>query len=815
MIDPPQPRSDDARMPTALRCLLALLLTLSACPLRAQASDATTTAATAPALSPAQSLSQLTAALDEVRSGLKHKQPDPPLAKLRDSALGVQDRANDLAGQLAPQMAALQAQLTVLGPPPAKGAPAEAPSVSAQRRQLNKASADVDAQIKQAQLLSQNAGQLAAQITGMRNDQFQARLASRTSSPFSSAFWSDPARTFPDDMMRLKRLGQRSAEAWQEAWQPPNRQPLLLCLSAAALLLGVGRWLLERLLLRLATRRVPDGHLRRSAMATAVALSSVLTTGLAAQLVYAGLNWNDILDPDLETLASGLVRLVFFAAYVTGLGRALLAVKRPSWRLPPLSDLAAQRLAPFPWLLGAAALLLGLFERVSRTIGSSLPATVATRGLIALVISGLIGAALLRLRRTRLQMNASGTQSAQRPLWVGLLGAGAVLGVIVSWLGVASGFIALGYFIALQMLWIGVVVATLYLLTQLVQDLFETLLMPQGRSGQRLQAAFELSPNTLEQSAIVLSGISRILLMLLALAIVLAPFGAGPSDLIASAMATFSSLKLGDLPIDPGSILTGVLVFVIGLILLRMLKRWMSEQLLPKTTMERGMQDSIVTLLGYLGGLLVFVLTLAALHVNLTSIAWIVSALSVGIGFGLQAIVQNFISGLILLAERPVKVGDWVSLSGVEGDIRRINVRATEIQLWDRSTMIVPNSQLITQNVRNVTLANALGRVSFKLPMPLDTDADKARTIILEAMTEQPTTLAAPAPYVQLDSIDANCMIFSAYAYTNSPRDASTVKSDLLFRILQRLREEKLPLIRPQDMVLRRLPPLHDESRDG
>src|SRR6185437_9448303 len=91
-------------------------------------------------------------------------------------------------------------------------------------------------------------------------------------------------------------------------------------------------------------------------------------------------------------------------------------------------------------------------------------------------------------------------------------------------------------------------------------------------------------------------------------------------------------------------------------LLLRMLKRWLREQLLPKSTMEPGMQDSIVTLLGYLGGLLVLVLTLAALHVNLTSITWIVSALSVGIGFGLQAIVQNFISGLILLVERPVKV---------------------------------------------------------------------------------------------------------------------------------------------------------------
>ncbi|MFP3449237.1 mechanosensitive ion channel family protein, partial [Pseudomonas sp. SIMBA_067] len=85
-------------------------------------------------------------------------------------------------------------------------------------------------------------------------------------------------------------------------------------------------------------------------------------------------------------------------------------------------------------------------------------------------------------------------------------------------------------------------------------------------------------------------------------------------------------------------------------------------------------------------------------------LAWIVSALSVGIGFGLQEIVKNFISGLILLTERPVKVGDLVSISGIEGDIRRINVRATEIQLGDKSTVIVPNSQFISQNVRNATM---------------------------------------------------------------------------------------------------------------
>src|SRR5690606_2343073 len=179
-----------------------------------------------------------------------------------------------------------------------------------------------------------------------------------------------------------------------------------------------------------------------------------------------------------------------------------------------------------------------------------------------------------------------------------------------------------------------------------------------------------------------------------------------------------------------------VAVFVIGLLLLNMLKRWLGEKLLPSTQMEPGMRDSIVTLLGYLGGVLVFALALVALNVNLQSIAWIASALSVGIGFGLQAVVQNFISGLILLVERPVKVGDWVSLStDVEGDIRRINVRATEIQLWDRSTVIVPNSQLITQNVRNVTQAGAQGRVRILLPMPLDTDAARVRELVLTALS--------------------------------------------------------------------------------
>jgi small-conductance mechanosensitive channel len=380
--------------------------------------------------------------------------------------------------------------------------------------------------------------------------------------------------------------------------------------------------------------------------------------------------------------------------------------------------------------------------------------------------------------------------------------AGAVVAVILSWIGVLLGFVALAYFIATRMLWIGVLNGALYLLLHLVRDLIVTALAPASRSGQRLQAAFGLAPRTLDQAATVLSGLSSVLIVVLAIRASLAPFGTDPQELIGRMGQVFGNLTLGELTIDPGTVFDALLVFVLGLFLVRVLKRWLGEQLLPRTTLEPGMQNSVLTLLGYVGGVLVFALALAALNVSLQSIAWIASALSVGIGFGLQAIVQNFISGLILLAERPVKVGDWVSLEDVEGDIRRINVRATEIQLWDRSTVIVPNSQLITQNVRNVTLANAQGRVQIKLPMPLDTDAERARQIILDALIGHPQVLHAPAPNVQLENVDAQGIHFVGTGYVPSPRDVGGVRSDLLLVILERLRREGLALVRPQDMRL-------------
>ena len=761
---------------------------------------------------PAQALVNLSKQLDTIKTTLSNKSASgAPVGDLRSQAGTVQQQADQWVTMLAPQMDSVQSRLTVLGPPPAAGAPPETLAVSQQRRQLERDKSKLDGEIKQAQLLSQDANKLTTEIAETRNQQFQTQLALRADSPLSIHFWSDMAKSFPDDMAHLKRIGGRLADGISTAWQPDNRTPFLLCLIGAVLLIVPGRWLVERLALVIARRFMPEGHFRRSALALIFTLTVTLSIGLAFWLVHQGLNWNDTLDEDLDALAQAIVRSAFFSAFAAGLGRALLSFHHPSWRLPNLLDRTADALRWFPWLLGGAFLLLGVLEHLNSTAGTSLPAAVCTRALLALLISGLIGTALMRVKRIK-RSHDHQHHSVTHPLWIGALAGLATLAVVVAWLAVFTGYIAFAFFISWQMLWIGMIVSSLYILTHLQHDLFETLLNPKGRSGQKLQSAFNISPSALEQSSTVLSALCRVLLLMVAVGTLLMPFGGGPNDLFSHIGNVFVGLRVGELTIKPGAIFNALIVFVVGLMVVRIIKRWLSEQLLPKTKFDLGMQMSIVTLLNYVAVVIVFALALKTADVSLQSLTWIASALSVGIGFGLQAIVSNFISGLILLAEQPVKVGDWVSMSGVEGDVKRINVRATEIQLWDRSTMIVPNSQFITQNLRNVTHGNALGRVKITLPMPLGTDAAKMREIMLEALNDNKATLETPAPYVTLDDITSSAMSFSGVAYVRSPREASGVKSELLFDLLARLEKAQLPLSTPQSMIVRNLGPLGEDA---
>ncbi|AGZ37082.1 DUF3772 domain-containing protein [Pseudomonas sp. SWI6] len=748
-----------------------------------------------PVLAEDASLDQLNERLDFIRQGVTSNANDDLLSQLRQAAIQVQRQADVLSSQRATDVQKLDDQLKVIGP----AQPDEPQSLAQQRKQLEAEHKAVLAEQEQATKLTQSARDLSTQIVNLRRSQFNSQVTSRAASPLSPAFWQTLIRPTEEDVLRLRDLRSEAADAVASAFSAEHRWLFITSLVAAILVWTLVRRVLERLLADAMVRWLPEGRLRRSALALSVSLATLGTIAGSVSLLRWGLESSAELGADLASLTNHILTLVVFSAFISGLGRAMLMLQRPSWRLPPIHDEVASALGWFPKLLALALMVMLTQERINSVIGSSLALTVATNGLTALVVALIFSAALLRYRRTLRK------HELERP--TGL--AGLIPFVIVVWVGLIllallAGYLTLAYFLTAKLLWISVVATCAYLLTTFLGDLCETLLSPRQPGGLALASALGLAPRHQAQASTILAGIGRTALLFLALLLALMPSGTSPGELLLSLgdWDGTGGKVLGNLNIVPQDILLALVMFFGGLFGIRVVKRWLSERLLPETDMDAGMRASLVTLVGYLGFLFLAMLVMSTLRINLTSLTWVVSALSVGIGFGLQQIVQNFISGLILLTERPVKVGDWVSLAGVEGDIRRINVRATEIQMSDRSTVIVPNSQFISQNVRNVTMGNALGVVGISLTLPLETDANRVRELLLAAYREHESILDAPASSVTFKDLTASGMVIAVSGYVAGPRQVSGTRSDLLFTILGRLRDEGISLSSPQSMVL-------------
>ncbi|KWR91413.1 mechanosensitive ion channel protein [Cupriavidus sp. IDO] len=733
---------------------------------------------------------------------------------------GVDDNLKQLAkdvdkleAALKPQRAQLQAQLDVLGPPPAAGKTAEAPAVAQQRADLNARRTQLDNELKQAAEGKENIANLNDQLAKLQRGWMKDQLALRSESILNPQFWAPLFKPSPEDKERMDTFKDEVVPMLQSAWQPGQRSATALLLLFALAVWTLGRRLAERGLAWFCLTRLPETRLRRSALALATALTTVVTTALAVQVTFIAFTRLYEVPPDLQDLLGELFKLTLTSALIAGLGRALLCTRHPSWRLPALADPVARAMKPFPRLLAGLLLLAGTLEVLNRMADTSVQVTLLGRGLVSLVVVLTIGAALMRANRVRTELAAAGERPEARATLAGMIHAGVTVTIIVSLGALLLGYISFARFLTYELVWFDIVLCTLYLLTQLTRDTSESLFSTEHTSGRLIKQLFGIDDEHLEQVSTVLSGIGASLLLLLAvIALLTGGFGTTPVDLLNSLLLVLGGEKLRSLNIMPDRIMNAVIALTVGIWLLRSVRRWLDAELLPKVCKEPGLRASLVTLYSNVGYVLLVLLTLSLLGVKWENLAWIVSALSVGIGFGLQEIVKNFVSGLILLTERPVKVGDMVSIGTVEGDIRRINVRATEIQLGDRSTVIVPNSQLISQNLRNVTMSNSTqGVATLQLTFPLNIDPEEVRDLLLGAYRDNESILDLPAPSVTFSQLAPNGITLSVTGYVASPRIAATTKSELLFEILKRLRAAHISLSVPQTLRVENMPGLNTE----
>lgn len=738
--------------------------------------------------------------MDELQARLSDGASQESLAASRSEALALQAKAAEVAAKLAPEIANVRARLDGLGTAPADGQ-ADAPDVAAQRASLADELTQLDAQLRLARLLAVEGVQAVEQIDKLRRSRFQAQLGERTTPILARAYWRELRASWPGNAMRLRALAQQVVDAARAGpvWR------WLLAIAAAGALLALVWPLLNRLRDFVATR-VPHGRLRRSLFALGRTLLPPVAVLLALQCLRLGFGSGARLPPTVDALLGGSVAALTFGAYVAALGRALMAPQRPSWRLPALPDLMASRLRHGPLLLGATLAVAAILRHAAMLAEFDLAAEVAIDCLMSLALGLLLLHALRRGDQLRRELLASEQPGLILPRSLPLLTATAAgwAALVLSVVCLLSGFVALGSVIIQQVAWVIIVGATAYLLAAFIDDACTGWLAavpPADAPPGAEQASLKR-----RQAAVLVSAAGRVVLVLAAISLVLGRFAQAPVELFTRVGGLREGIAIGSVRLLPGDVLHAIVVLAVGIAAVRLVKRWLLRRYLPTTGLDEGMRSSMATLLGYVGLVVVVALALSALGLGLERVAWIASALSVGIGFGLQAVVQNFVSGLILLTERPVKVGDWVSLGGVEGDIRRINVRATEIQTGDRSTLIVPNSEFITKVVRNVTYRNPLGLVQIKLPLPADTDAEQVRELMLAALRANDDVLDAPAPNVLLDSVDGVNLLFNATGSVASPRQVASVRSALLFDILARLKAQGLSLGRPPAIVLRETP---------
>lgn len=779
----------------------ALLMMLLATPLMSHAASGSTQQVTA---STQVDSGVLQKRLDTIKQQVANAQHEKLLGQLNSETLQLAEEADAKAAELTPEIAQIQAQLDVLGPK----ADDETPEVTQQRTALNRTKAQLDKQIEQINAVKTNAANLSTQINNLRRSALKSQIALNSGTILGQSFWSPVLNSQNHDLDKFSDFNQQLSDAWDNAWQPGWKAGSVFYLLLALAFGVFSHTVLDKPVSAMMQRWLPEGRLRRSVLAFSTTVLTAVMLGTSAHfLCYLLIRLPDI-SPMLVEFAQTLVRLTVFSSLIAGLGNALLSNRHPSWRLPNISDTAAKALAPFPTLIATAVFIFSILEQLNNLVGASIAATVFCSGLLSLLVALIAIFMAVRVTRLRHGRNTNNEQVSARSALAGFIHlaiSATSFAIIISLL---TGYILLARFLTYELIWVWLVLACLYLLIHLMTDLCESVFTPSNHSGKILKSTLSLSDRHLSLAATLFAAVGKTMLVLFAvIALLSGTYGSTtPLALLQKVVEIWRGKGLGGFTIIPAHALNAVLCLVIGWYILRTARRWLDNDFLPKTMMDRGMRASLVTLFTNVGYVLIILLTLSTLGIEWNKLAWIVSALSVGIGFGLQEIVKNFISGLILLTERPVKVGDLISISGVEGDIRRINVRATEIQLSDRSTVIVPNSQLISQNVRNATMGNAQGVVTIALTFPLDIDPEQTRALLLDAYHQHVAIQPAPAPSVSFKELGPNGIVLSVTGYVASPRVVSGTKSDLLYEILKRLRAAGINLSQSQTMVIERAP---------
>ncbi|MFG6535501.1 DUF3772 domain-containing protein, partial [Sulfitobacter sp. 1A16787] len=677
----------------------------------------------------------------------------------------------------AARISALREQLAALGTPPeGEGAEPESPEVAANREELNRQLNTLLTPVQRAEAAYLRADALIGQIDVALRERQTEQLMEVVPTPLNPVHW----RTAVDDLATA--AGEIAAEAPDDA--DTARRSLRSSLPAVLALTILGLVLIFRghhWSTAIVGRLQQFGARGFGIWRFVVSLLRIILPTVGLVLLAMAVLATDWLGPRGSTLVQ----------LIPVIGGAMLGVRWVAERVFSRDEDEALILLPaaerkavrFYVSIITVTVILGAI--ITAIFDGQQPAE-TTEAVLRLPVMLLSAFALFRIGKILRGYSdpvAEDVSAAEEPRTSTLnrvvrgLGLGAMIVAVVAPLLLISGY----YNAAVSLL--PPYVTTLVLLG-LVMTLQRFLADVYGAmTGQGVQARDALMP--------VFFGL---ILLLLSLPVMALAWGARVTDLT-ELWALFSrGFAFGETRIRPTDFLSFAVIFVIGYAVTRLIQGALRSNVLPKTRMDIGGQNAIVSGIGYVGIFLAALLAITGAGIDLSALAYVAGALSVGIGFGLQNVVSNFVSGIILLIERPISEGDWIEVGGQMGYVRDISVRSTRIETFDRTDVIVPNADLISGTVTNYTRGNTVGRLIVPVGVAYGTDTKRIEGILQEIAEAQPIVLTNPPPAVLFLNFGADALEFEVRCYLRDVNWMMKVKNDINHAIAARFKEEGIEI---------------------
>ncbi len=732
-------------------------------------------------------LDKINATLKQIESSLDRRNlTDPDLQALRQQIGPIADQLNAAIEQIAPKLAEIKTRLDQLGPAPDEKAPPESQAVTAERAAQQKSFNDADELSKRAKLLSVRTDQIRAAIAARQRALFASSLFERAPSLTDSVLWVDVWSEAPSNFAAAQTLFVewfKSINAKFDGWRNWGFWGGLAAIASFYALLV---WLARRVLSRRAEVLAPSRLLKALGawwIALAIALPPIALTYVLGVVLDAFGLAGDPLRPFLQATGLSVVRIALAAGITIG----LFAPSRPHWRLPQLDDPASRRLVQVAIFVACIVSSTRLVEAMNDILNVSLQFSVATRGIGSIVAAAALGAGLWGLSSSD---DRSEARAASQIHWFSLLRVLAWLAGVVDIAAVLFGYPTFASFLLDQALWIGAVAALLNMSAVLIDEACAAGFKPTTFFGRWLMASLGVRRESLPLLGVLLSGAARLALLCIAAILVLQPLGPRSADAPFDLRAAFFGFSVGDVTISPANVVVAIAIFGFAYGAAHTLLRWLDQSLLPQTRLDPALANSIKTSLGYFGFITAAALSFGYLGLSVEKLALVAGALSVGIGFGLQSIVNNFVSGLILLWERAVSVGDWIIVGADQGYVRRINVRSTEIETFDRSQVIIPNSSLVSGVVKNLIRGDRTSRLVIPLTVAATADPERVREVLVAIAKAHDLVLKIPAPQILFTRMSGSALDFELALFINDVEMLSRARSDLHFEIFKQFKAE-------------------------